>query len=346
MTNQYKDLTLTMINAADEAQQKLNIKTIWYFVFLLAAIVVFLLVSFRYAACMTDQIAAPIQRLEGAAKQVRSGVLHKFKDVKFQEPTYEEVTSLADAFNTMVRQLEKQILAMEENAKTTEALHQQKLENLRIASLLKASELKALQMQMNPHFLFNTLNMISRTADLGDTDRTVLLLQKTAQLLRYNLDYSGKMVTLAKEIEMLGNYVFLQEQRFGNRISFDFELDERFHQVQVPCFILQPLVENAVIHGLGGSGGKGTIIIRTWYLEEEGEGWVSILDDGEGMSEETREQVLQNLDSDEEQREKIGLANINMRLRLLLEDQYRMEIFSVPGEGTEIRIRIFLSNLS
>lgn len=345
MTNQYKDLTLTMINAADVAQQKLNIKTIWYFVFLLAAIVVFLLVSFRYAACMTDQIAAPIQQLEGAAKQVRSGVLHKFKDVKFQEPTYEEVTSLADAFNTMVRQLEKQILAMEENAKTTEALHQQKLENLRIASLLKASELKALQMQMNPHFLFNTLNMISRTADLGDTDRTVLLLQKTAQLLRYNLDYSGKTVTLAKEIEMLGNYVFLQEQRFGNRISFDFELDERFHQIQVPCFILQPLVENAVVHGLGGSGGKGTIIIRTRYLEEEGEGWISILDDGEGMSEESREQVLQNLDSDKEQREKIGLANINMRLRLLLEDQYKMEIFSASGEGTEIRIRIFLSNL-
>lgn len=144
---------------------------------------------------------------------------------------------------------------------------------------------------------------------------------------------------------MLGNYVFLQEQRFGNRISFDFELDERFHQIQVPCFILQPLVENAVIHGLGGSGGKGTIIIRTRYLEEEGEGWISILDDGEGMSEESREQVLQNLDSDKEQREKIGLANINMRLRLLLEDRYKMEIFSAPGEGTEIRIRIFLSNL-
>ena len=71
-------------------------------------------------------------------------------------------------------------------------------------SLLKASELKALQMQMNPHFLFNTLNMISVTADLGDTDKTVLLLQKTAQLLRYSLDYSGKTVTLAKEIEMLG----------------------------------------------------------------------------------------------------------------------------------------------
>ena len=134
--------------------------------------------------------------------------------------------------------------------------------------------------------------------------------------------------------------MFLQEQRFGSRIFFDFDLDERFHQIQVPCFILQPLIENAVVHGLGGSSGKGSIIIRTKYLESRQEGWISIADDGVGMTGEELAQVLSILDSDREQREKIGLANINMRLKLLLEDRYRLEIVSSPGKGTEIRIRI------
>lgn len=341
MKAQYRDLHLTLLNGVNEVQEKLNGRVLRYY---LVAIVVMLVFTFgcsRHAAALSDQIAEPIEALDAAANLVRRGELNRFEDVVVRQPSYDEITSLAGTFNTMVRQLQDYIRVIEENARTAEKLHHQELENLRIASLLKTSELKALQMQMNPHFLFNTLNMISRTADLGDTDRTVLLLQKTAQLLRYNLDYSGKIVTLAKEIEMLGNYVFLQEQRFGNRISFEFDLDERFHQTEVPCFILQPLIENAVIHGLGGSGGKGTIIIRTEYLEAEQEGRISILDDGAGMDEETRKQVLGNLNSDEEQREKIGLANINMRLRLMPKDRYRMEIFSSPGKGTEIRIRIW-----
>lgn len=340
MTEQYKDLTMTLTNEAADVQEKLNKQTAWYYIILLAVFWGVLYMSASYASRLTEQIAAPIQKLEKAAKQVHSGRIENYEDVVWEEPDYDEAVSLTEAFNTMVHHLKDYILLMEENARTTEALHQQKMENLRMDSLLKASELKALQMQMNPHFLFNTLNMISVTADLGDTDKTVLLLQKTAQLLRYSLDYSGKTVTLAKEIEMLGNYVFLQEQRFGNRIFFDFDLDERFHQIQVPCFILQPLIENAVVHGLGGSSGKGSIIIRTKYLENKQEGWISIADDGVGMTGEELAQVLSILDSDREQREKIGLANINMRLKLLLEDRYRLEIVSSPGKGTEIRIRI------
>lgn len=333
MKAQYRDLHLTLLNGVNEVQEKLNGRVLRYY---LVAIVVMLVFTFgcsRHAAALSDQIAEPIEALDAAANLVRRGELNRFEDVVVRQPSYDEITSLAGTFNTMVRQLQDYIRVIEENARTAEKLHHQELENLRIASLLKTSELKALQMQMNPHFLFNTLNMISRTADLGDTDRTVLLLQKTAQLLRYNLDYSGKIVTLAKEIEMLGNYVFLQEQRFGNRISFEFDLDERFHQTEVPCFILQPLIENAVIHGLGGSGGKGTIIIRTEYLEAEQEGRISILDDGAGMDEETRKQVLGNLNSDEEQREKIGLANINMRLRLIRRTGTGWRFSAVPERG-------------
>lgn len=136
---------------------------------------------------------------------------------RFEQHFYEEAQTLIGVFNMMVMQLRKQINVIKEKARTEAALHEKELENMRIVTLLKTSELKALQMQMNPHFLFNTLNMIARTADFGDTDRTSVLLQKTAQLLRYNLDCSGKMVSLANEIEMLGNYVYLQEHVLAPR---------------------------------------------------------------------------------------------------------------------------------
>ena len=133
--------------------------------------------------------------------------------------------TLIQVYNSMIHRIQVQIRTIQENASAQEKLKDQELENLKIRNMLKTSELKALQMQINPHFLFNTLNMIARTADFGDTDRTSVLLQKTAQLLRYNLDFSGKMVSLANEIEMLGNYVYLQEERFGSKIFFDFDLN-------------------------------------------------------------------------------------------------------------------------
>ena len=178
-----------------------------------------------------------------------------------------------------------------------------------------------------------------------------MLLQKTAQLLRYNLDYSGKMVSLANEIEMLGNYVYLQEQRFGSKIFFDFDLDERFHKISIPCFILQPLVENAIVHGINRKiieqnpdneyippEERGTVIIRTSYDAEKHQGEISIIDNGVGMTDEERQAILARLDSDSDQREKIGLANVHMRLKLVFGERYNLIIKSEEGKGTQISV--------
>ena len=340
MSAQYKDLHLTLIHEANIVQTSLNTRVVQCYMLMIIIALIFVTLSVRHASRLAEGIAEPIQTLTAGAKFVRTGDIDQFQSVVIAPSSYDEITTLIAVFNMTIHQLKDYIQVMEENARTTEALHIQEMENLRITSLLKASELKALQMQMNPHFLFNTLNMISRSVDMGDTDRTVLMLHKTAQLLRYSLDYSGRMATLAKEIEMLGNYVFLQEQRFGSRIFFDFDLDECFHQIQVPSFILQPLVENSVVHGLGGNTRKGIVEIRTRYLPEEKTGQISIADNGEGMTRETQKRVMAGLDSDQEQREKIGLANVNMRLKLLFGENYMLEIFSNPGEGTEIRITL------
>ena len=142
----------------------------------------------------------------------------------------------------MVLRIQKQMEEIQENASAKERLKNQELENLRINNRLKSSELKALQMQINPHFLFNTLNMISQTAYMESAEDTAALLGTTARLLRYTLDNTDKAVTLAREIEILGNYVELQEKRFGERISFEFDLDESFHQMVIPT---TPTLEKA-----------------------------------------------------------------------------------------------------
>lgn len=256
------------------------------------------------------------------AEEIRDGKLFEFQEIDVQKNFYREIEILTHAFNMMAQRIKAQIQIIEEDART------------------KASELKLLQMQMNPHFLFNTLNMIAKTAYMEDAGETVSLIQKTAQLLRYSLDYMGKSVTLASEIECLGNYVYLQEQRFGKRIQFIFDLDERYHKVEIPCLILQPLVENSIIHGVGAFVEGGKIIIHTQYLPEKESVKIQICDNGVGMTEEELKRVEERLYSDEEQREKLGLANIYRRLHIFFGDRAEITIQSKCQVGTSVCIII------
>lgn len=339
MTMQFKDIDFDLISAVNAAQQRLNSYFARYCVVLVGLIALLIPLAVTGANAMISRIILPLQKLVASAEKISDGQIDSFENVIIDGPSYQEVSKMVSVFNRMVLQLRDHIHTIHETARTEAALHEKELENMRITNLLKTSELKALQMQMNPHFLFNTLNMIARTADLGDTDQTSVLLQSTAQLLRYSLDYSGRTVPLATEIEMLGNYAYLQEQRFGSRILFDFDLDERFHQTLVPCFILQPLVENAIIHGMKSvSDRTGVITIKTRYLSSLGQGEISIIDYGAGMEEEMRQAILKSLDSDQAQREKIGLANVHMRLKLVFGERYHLKLLSEPGKGTEVGI--------
>ncbi len=351
MNAQYKEIYLRLFYSMNKKQQELNTGLTVICIFLFAGIFVLMYWIMKHARIMTGHIADPLQTLTTAAEKIRDGELESFEKVQIQTAFYEEVQTLIGVFNMMVMQLRKQINVIKEKARAEAALHEKELENMRIITLLKTSEFKALQMQMNPHFLFNTLNMIARTADFGDTDKTSLLLQKTAQLLRYNLDYSGKTVSLANEIEMLGNYVYLQEQRFSSKIFFDFDLDERFHNISIPCFILQPLVENAIVHGINKKiieqnpdneyippEERGTVIIRTSYDTKKHQGEISIIDNGAGMTEDERQKILARLDSDSDQREKIGLANVHIRLKLVFGERYHLVIKSEKEKGTQISV--------
>lgn len=354
LVNQFKDHYLGLLNSVNDEQTRLNCQLIFLGTFLSIVVCLLIVLANKETRAITVRVSNPLQILTEASRKIKEGYLEEFHKVVIEEPTYEEVSSLVDVFNKMVIQVRDHIRLVEENARNIQTLHEKEIENMKITNMLKSSELKALQMQMNPHFLFNTLNMISRTAQMDNMEQTILLLQKTSQLLRYNLDYSGRTVPLAVEIEMLGNYVYLQEQRFRTRICFEFDLDERFHSILIPCFILQPLVENAIIHGINDSflvnegkekrRKKGKITIRTCYFPESGIGEIDIEDNGAGMSEQERAKVLERLDSEKDQREKIGIANVHMRLKLIFGENYQMKIKSELGKGTQIAILIHIDS--
>ena len=287
---------------------------------------------------LADKIADPIQKLTEAAAEIRDGDMAQYTAVDIPEADSQELSVLIAVFNKMLDKIQEQFRATTEAAEAKAELHVKELENLKITNQLRSSELKVLQMQMNPHFLFNTLNMIAKTAYLGDVQETVFLLQKTAELLRYSLDYMGKSVTLARELEILDCYICLQEKRFGDRIEFEFDLDERFHHIQIPCLILQPLVENAVSHGVGMYQSGGRILIRTRYQESEGMGILSVIDNGVGLESEKLEQERKRLGEGWNAEEGIGLGNVYMRLENVFHDEMKIELYSEPGQETEVRI--------
>jgi len=214
------------------------------------------------------------------------------------------------------------------------------MENLRISNRLKSSELKALQMQINPHFLFNTLNMISQTAYLENADQTVELLGSTAKLLRYTLDYTGKEVTLAREIELLGSYVSIQEQRFGDRIRFEFDLDESHHQMHVPSMILQPLVENSLKYGVGMKTEGALIRICTRYRADKQQEMIIVSDNGTGMERKRLEEVRRSMTEKNGNERNIGLSNVCLRLSMFFNGDSRMSIHSRTGRGTTVVLRL------
>ena len=337
---EFKPLHLQLLSFASSRQDAFMKKSRMYYSAFLLLMLVLGLYGSVHGKRLGDRIVAPIQALTRSAEDIHDGKLFEFREIHFQESVYKEIAILANVFNMMAQQIKEQIRIIEEDAKTKAALREHEVEKLKILNLLRTSELKSLQMQMNPHFLFNTLNMIAKTAYIEDAGKTVFLLQKTAQLLRYSLDYMGKSVTLAREMESLGNYVYLQEQRFGKRIHFIFDLDERFHQTQIPCLILQPLVENSIIHGVGAAVEGGKIIIQTRYNPETEKVVIRITDNGAGIEEEALQTIRDNLHSDKEQREKLGLANVYQRLKIFFGDQMTMEILSKPEEGTTIQISI------
>ncbi|KGE17854.1 sensor histidine kinase [Paenibacillus wynnii] len=204
----------------------------------------------------------------------------------------------------------------------------------------KEAELKTLQSQINPHFLYNTLNMISWTAVQKNERDIAEMVHSLSQVFRLSLNNGQDNVTLLQEVELIENYLFLQKKRFTTRFHFSIRLDEDISHILVPKLILQPLVENAIIHAIEPLEGSGMITIAC-YAEES---WIllEVVDNGKGMTPERVEQILLNHMSPTLSNAHSGLAISNVRERLnLFFERTEFHIESTLGLGTRIQIRIY-----
>ncbi|WP_339301571.1 sensor histidine kinase [Paenibacillus sp. FSL K6-2441] len=284
--------------------------------------------SILLAIWLSRSITNPIRRLVATAKQISKGRM----DTKAPESdSNDEISILCRAFNGMIDNIQQ---LMAEN-----------INNLEKDRLVKELELKTLQSQINPHFLFNTLNSISKLAYLEGAAKTSDLAVSVSRLLRYNLQKLDQAVPLREEVAHVTEYMNIQKARFRDRIAFRMNIDERALDGRVPCLTLQPILENAFVHGIEQME-EGAVLELAIRLGEGDRVEIEIRDNGVGMSRETVDRLLQSVRGDAPQmggkRHSTGLGthNVFKRLHLFFDGEEQIEIDSEEGAGTAVRFTL------
>ncbi len=252
----------------------------------------------------------PMEELGRTMDQVSQGDL-KARAVIYHE---DEIGRLSEGFNNMVTQIEQLIEEL-----VTERM------------LKKEAEIEALQYQITPHFMYNTLNSIKYAAYLQNSTEIADLLEAFIELLQLSASDRGAFIRVEQEIHMVQNYVKLQQFRYADSFTVTFDIQPQANDCYVPRLIVQPLVENAILHGINRRNQRSHIsvsaVISGRYLA------IKVEDNGEGMTAREMQRLMSG-----EQRSKfsgIGVSNIRERLKLYYGDQGKMSFLSEPGEGTK-----------
>lgn len=217
-----------------------------------------------------------------------------------------------------------------------------KEKELMMEAHLKDAQLKYLQAQINPHFLFNTLNAGAQLAMLEDAERTNVYIQNMADFFRYNVKKNNDSVTLREEVELIDSYIYILNVRFSGDIHFEKKINQELLDIKMPSMILQPIVENSVNYGIRNIDWEGLITLSVY--EEKGKVCVSIKDNGAGMTAEKIQQIMAKEVQQSETADHsngVGLENVINRLQIFFNDE---DIFIIQSEGenkgSEVIIRL------
>ena len=285
---------------------------------------------------MTRRLTKPLKILSGRAKEVTAG------DLSVDIPVFrtgDEVESLSKAFDKMMGSIREYV---EAQRVSMEKENEMRENELKTQTLLKDAQLKYLQSQINPHFLFNTLNAGMQLAMIEDADKTALFIENMAEFFRYNLSRINEDATLADEIRLVDHYIYILNVRFAGDIHYKKEIEPGLENVLVPSMILQPLVENAVQYGIRGVEWEGWVTLRIW--QEAGTVYIEVADNGRGMSQELIERVLRGENVKNRKNSKsngIGVYNVLERLQMYYTTEDVLEIESDgEGKGTRFTLKI------
>ena len=281
-------------------------------------------------------LLTPVQQMIGASRNISQG---SYDTPDVPVPRQDEMGQLADAFNRMKHSMAEQVNTLREKNEIERELHRQKTEALEMQNRMERSRLQQLRSQIDPHFLFNTLNVILQTAGTEKAYRTQALITALAHLLRYSLMSNDEQVPLSREVRIVDEYYSIYHVRFGDRIRMEWRISDSLDltETMVPSFILQPIVENAFKHGISPKEEGGVVRIRVNPLREKGLLYISVCDNGVGIERARLEQLKNALAKPGERWEHIGVYNVAARLRLL-DERSHLKICSHPGRGTAIRL--------
>lgn len=304
-------------------------------VLIIAASLMGIMLIFRFSY----KITGPLSKLAEAARAVGRGEY----DHELPLPeTGDEIGTTAAAFSSMQASVRGAIDELKSKAEVEKSLMEERMRVLDMGHKLKDAELLALQTQINPHFLFNTLSAGMQLALTENADRTSDFLENLSAFIRYVLKPPSRSVWVSDELECVRRYIWLLKLRFGDRYRFEVSADGDVMTVETPALLLQPLVENAVAHGLKDKEADAWVKVSARMVD--GEAILSVEDSGDGMSPEEVERVLRDGAEDEHIHEcGIGLRNVIRRVILATNGTGRVELHSVVGQGTDVRIHLPVS---
>ena len=287
---------------------------------------------------LTKSMTRPLIELSSAANEVATG---NFEIELQQLEGDDEISVVSNAFTKMVDSIQVYIHEIRESMHRESELKEHELV---MESRMKEVELRNLQAQINPHFLFNTLNAGAQLAMMEGADKTTEFIQNMADFFRYNIKKINMDATIAEEIELVDKYIYIINVRFTGEIKYSKQIDEAVNHIRVPSMILQPIVENAISYGVRNIDWEKHVDLRVYKDDEMV--YLSIKDNGIGMSSEAIDKVLagkvgESVDSEAKDSNGIGLANVIERLQIFTGRQDVIDINSEgEGKGTEFIIKV------
>lgn len=304
-----------VVELSDKAVNRQIAKMAGYFLVIMLGLVATVGVILHISI---HNIVKPVEKLTEAVEKLGTGNF----DVAVEIHTNDELEVLADVFNQMVGDIRELL----ENA----VEHEKMKRKMQIDNLM---------LRINPHFIYNTLNSIIYMASESEDNRIIRFTNAFISLLQNTLRIRNTIyVSLTEELENVKNYVEIQKYRYMNMFDLVIECPEECLHVAIPNIMLQPMVENAIFHGIAPK--EEHCILKVLVEHQQEEVIISIIDDGCGMPQEKADQLLQEEQENYDGMRKIGVANVNKRMKEIYGESHRLEIISEEGIGTKIVMRI------
>lgn len=334
-TNQYfQDLLLESLKDATSKAKVIEEETNTIRKTSYALIIIISVLALILGLVISNYIVGPIKKLSDYSKEISSG---KLDILEVDITTKDEVGDLSRAFNHMTKSIKVYVQNIKEKANIEKKLHEEEKAVMQMEQLLQQAKLEALQARINPHFLFNTLNAISRTALFEDAQETMGLIQRLSKIFRYQLRRAGEKVTLNEEKRLILDYLALQRVRFKDRLKYDVDIPEYIH-LYIPILTLQPLIENAIIHGIEPRINGGSIRIKV--REQEEAIIIKIIDTGVGIDEGTVTKINSDREIEKKSKTSIGIKNVKQRFLLSFPNKSGFVVLSKKNCGTVIKMVI------